>query len=175
MSITLFSPSSSGHDTTEAFTPFSLRNLAVPSVAKMAYPDFSNCLIGSSRSTLPFNPPDDTRMFLPGMLYPVAIIAFSNASLKSSPRHPTSPVDDISTPSTGSAFCRRANENCEAFTPMRSMSNSLLSGRSYGASSMMRVAVSMKLRLRILLTKGNERDARRLHSITLMSLPLARY
>ena len=43
-----------------------------------------------------------------------------------SPRQPTSPVDDISTPSTGSAFCRRANENWLAFTPMRSMSNSEL-------------------------------------------------
>ena len=30
----------------------------------------------------------------------------------------TSPVDDMSTPSTGSALCRRANENCDALTPM---------------------------------------------------------
>ena len=35
----------------------------------------------------------------------------SIASLRSSPRQPTSPVELMSTPSTGSAFCRRANEN----------------------------------------------------------------
>ena len=40
---------------------------------------------------------------------------------------------------------------------------------------MMRVAVSMKLRFNTLLTNGNERDARRLHSITFTSRPLARY
>ena len=46
--------------------------------------------------------------------------ALSIASLRSSPRQPTSPVELISTPSTGSAFCRRANENWLALTPMRS-------------------------------------------------------
>ena len=30
---------------------------------------------------------------------------------------PTSPVDAISTPSTGSAFCKRLKENCEALIP----------------------------------------------------------
>ena len=60
--------------------------------------------------------------FFLGMLYPTDSIALSNASLKSSPIHPTSPVDAMSTPDTGSAFNRRANENCEAFTPMQSTS-----------------------------------------------------
>ena len=53
---------------------------------------------------------------------------FRNPSSKSSPKQPTPPVDDISTPSTGSAFCRRAKENCEALTPIRSISNADLSG-----------------------------------------------
>ena len=48
-------------------------------------------------------------------------------------------------------------------------------GLLYGASSIMRVAVSMKLRFKTFDTNGNERDARRLHSITLTSLFLARY
>ena len=40
--------------------------------------------------------------------------------------------------------------------------------------SMMRVASSMKLIFSTLLTKGKLREARRLHSMTLISLPLAR-
>jgi len=39
---------------------------------------------------------------------------------------------------------------------------------------MMRVASSMKLIFSTLLTKGKLREARRLHSMTLISLPLAR-
>ena len=40
---------------------------------------------------------------------------------------------------------------------------------------MMRVASSIKLIFNTLLTKGKERLARRVHSITLISLPFARY
>ena len=109
------------------------------------------------------------------MLYPTAIIEVKRASLKSSPIHPTSPVDAISTPNTGSAFCNRAKENCEALTPMQSTSKADLSGCEYGASSIMRVAVSIKLRFNTLETNGKLRDARKLHSITFTSLFLARY
>ena len=47
-------------------------------------------------------------------------------------------------------------------------------GREYGASSMMRVAVSIKLRFSTLDTNGKLREARRLHSITFTSLLRAR-
>lgn len=87
---------------------------------------------------------------------------------------PTSPVDDISTPSTGSALCNRENENCDAFTPIQSISKFVLSGFSYEVSSMIRVAVSMKLRFSTFDTNGKLRDARRLHSITFTSLFFAR-
>ena len=40
---------------------------------------------------------------------------------------------------------------------------------------MTRVAVSMKLRFNIFDTKGNEREARRLHSMTFTVRSLARY
>ena len=98
----------------------------------------------------------------------------SRASSNVSPIHPTSPVELMSTPRTGSAFCRRLNENCDALTPMRSMSKTDFSAFWNGASSMMRVAVSMRLRFNTLLTNGKERDARRLHSMTFTSRPLAR-
>ena len=91
---------------------------------------------------------DETRTFFLGTVLPTAIMAERSASLKSSPRQPTSPVELISTPSTGSALCRRAKENCEALTPIQSMSKALLSGFVYSAPSMMRVAVSMKLRFK---------------------------
>ena len=72
--------------------------------------------------------PEETNTFFFGMLLPTAIMAESNASSKSSPTQPTSPVELMSTPNTGSALCKRANENWEAFTPIQSMSNALLSG-----------------------------------------------
>ena len=80
--------------------------------------------LASSRSTLDFMAPLEniTPFSGEGILKPVAIMALSRASEKSSPRQPTSPVDDMSTPSTGSALCRREKENCEAFTPIQSMS-----------------------------------------------------
>lgn len=40
---------------------------------------------------------------------------------------------------------------------------------------MIRVASSMKFIFKTLLTKGKLREARRLHSMTFISLPLARY
>ena len=52
-----------------------------------------------------------------GSRKPTEISALRNASSKSSPRQPTSPVEAISTPSTGSAPSRRVNENCGALTP----------------------------------------------------------
>ena len=87
---------------------------------------------------------------------------------------PTSPVEDMSTLNTGSALCSRENENWDDFTPIQSMSNSLLPGFWYGAPSMMRVAVSMKFRLSTFDTNGKLREARRLHSMTFTSLFLAK-
>ena len=60
--------------------------------------------------------------------YRLRIANQSITSSKVSPIQPTSPVELISTPKTGSAFCKRANENCDAFTPMRSISKADLSG-----------------------------------------------
>ena len=110
-----------------------------------------------------------------GMVLPTATIAARSASSKSSPIQPTSPVELMSTPSTGSAFDKRPNENCEALTPIQSMSNSVLLGGVNGASSMMRVAVSIKFCRSTLLTNGKLREARRLHSITFKSLFFAKY
>ena len=52
-----------------------------------------------------------------GIRYPTDSIDLSIASLVSSPMHPTSPVEDMSTPRTGSAPCRREKLNCEALIP----------------------------------------------------------
>ena len=129
---------------------------------------------GSNRSTLLLAAPEDTKMFFLGILLPTAIMAESKASLKSSPIQPTSPVELMSTPNTGSALCKRANENWEALIPIQSISNALLSGFVYGASSMIRVAVSIKLRFNTLDTNGKLREARKLHSITFTKLFFAK-
>ena len=47
----------------------------------------------------------------------LALSMFIKAEGVSSPTQPTSPVEAISTPSTGSAFCKRLNENCDALIP----------------------------------------------------------
>jgi hypothetical protein len=67
--------------------------------------------LASSKSTFDFIAPEENITPFSGILKPVAIIAFSSASEKSSPMQPTSPVDDISTPKTGSALCKREKEN----------------------------------------------------------------
>ncbi|HBG57933.1 MAG TPA: hypothetical protein DDX07_07960, partial [Porphyromonadaceae bacterium] len=61
-----------------------------------------------------FISPEEMRMPFLGILYPTESIDLRMASEKSSPMHPTSPVEDMSTPNTGSAFCRREKENCDA-------------------------------------------------------------
>ena len=71
----------------------------------------NNIRLASSKSTLDFIAPEENITAFSGILKPVAIIEFSSASEKSSPIHPTSPVEDISTPNTGSALCRREKEN----------------------------------------------------------------
>ena len=48
-----------------------------------------------------------------GIWYPTESIAFNTASLVSSPIQPTSPVEAISTPNTGSAFCNREPQALE--------------------------------------------------------------
>ena len=50
------------------------------------------------------------RMFFLGTLNPVLSCALRYASYRVSPKHATSPVLDISTPSKTSAPCRRENE-----------------------------------------------------------------
>ena len=53
------------------------------------------------------------------------------------------------------------------------MSYVVILGYSKGSPAITFVAISMKLTLNVLETKGKDLEARRLHSITLMSLSLA--
>mmetsp|Transcript_32053 Transcript_32053/g.83929 ORF Transcript_32053/g.83929 Transcript_32053/m.83929 type:complete len:220 (-) Transcript_32053:313-972(-) len=116
----------------------------------------------------------ETRMFWRGSFMPVDIIALRKASYESGPKQATSPVDDISTPSEGSAPFRRWKENIGALTPTKPFSGQVRSiASSFSSPHMARVAVSMKFTPRHLDEKGKERDARRLHSITLTAPSLA--
>mmetsp|Transcript_179 Transcript_179/g.289 ORF Transcript_179/g.289 Transcript_179/m.289 type:complete len:216 (-) Transcript_179:493-1140(-) len=113
-------------------------------------------------------------MFCLGSFIPVDIIALRKASYLSGPKQATSPVDAISTPSEGSAPLRRWKENMGALTPTKSFSGVVRS--STGSSSVptiARVAASMKLTPSTLEEKGKEREARRLHSMTLTAPSLA--
>ena len=68
-------------------------------------------------ATFCFGVPVESRIFFSGIRRPTESILFKTASETSSPIHPTSPVEAISTPKTGSAFCKRLKENCEALIP----------------------------------------------------------
>src|SRR3989338_9926826 len=114
-------------------------------------------------------------MFLPFMLIKIPFLSFSgivipvdkidlrNASSTEYPKHATSPVDAISTPTTGSAPFSLEKENCAAFTPTNSKSNIDLSILSVVYPKMAFVASSMKLTLNVFEQNGKLRDARRLH------------
>ena len=88
--------------------------------------DFSEALLNSMIA------PEENITAFSGILNPVAIIEFSNASEKSSPIHPTSPVEDMSTPNTGSALCRNINKN--SFSCLLDKENSLFGLSKEGVS-----------------------------------------
>mmetsp|Transcript_19784 Transcript_19784/g.67951 ORF Transcript_19784/g.67951 Transcript_19784/m.67951 type:complete len:338 (-) Transcript_19784:3320-4333(-) len=100
--------------------------------------------------------------------------AFKNASSLEAPKQATSPVDDISTPSVGSAPRRRAKENIDALTAVNPRSSEggcscgrrLRSAPGMGRPARTSVATSAKSTPCAFDTKGTERDARRLHSMT---------
>lgn len=73
----------------------------------------------------------------------------------------------------GVSLCKREKENCEARSPHSLVRRHPSSG-AQGSPSTILVARSMKLSRNTLLTKGKLREAPRLHSITLISLPRAR-
>src|SRR5579863_2660229 len=98
-------------------TPCSLRKSDVPDVAKMLYPAACSFCTEGRSSTLSLNPPTEKRMFFFGGTMPVEMSALRYASYLSLPKHATSPVDAISTPSTGSAPDKRLKLNCGTFTP----------------------------------------------------------
>ena len=115
---------------------------------------------------------------LAGILKLAASSDLRKASCTLAPKHATSPVLAISTPSSGSAPRRRVKENMGALTPTKP------AGRGGPSSAgrlspavpwpiMTRVAASIKSAPTVLLTKGKEREARRLASISSTSPPLA--
>ena len=114
----------------------------------------SNSIRLASSKSFDFIAPEENITAFSGILNPVAIIEFSNASQKSSPIHPTSPVEEHVYAQYRVSLVQTRKRSGEAFTPIQSISNADLSGREYGASSMMRVAVSIKLRFRTLETNG---------------------
>src|SRR5512137_1214680 len=86
---------------------------------------------------------------------------------------PTSPVEDISTPSTGSVPWRREKLNWAALTPTHSRSREDWEGFATFASRMAFVASSIMFTRATLEQKGKDREARRLHSMTETLLSLA--
>src|SRR5215467_7354868 len=105
-----------------------------------------------------------------GKWYPVASMAFANASSTSRPKQPTSPVEAISTPERGSVPLIRLNENWGTLTATygsASMLGAVL--QEAGICNMRRVASRMKLMPRVFEMNGKLREARRLHSITFTS------
>ena len=113
----------------------------------------------SSARIIPVSP-------LEGIFRPAAISALLIASARVFPKHATSPVERISTPTVGSAPSICMNENCGAFT-----ANCLGSGTSLIPSSFPpRITVRRELDQVRARRLGDERaatcEARRLHSIT---------
>ncbi len=87
------------------------KKLLVPSVENNIYPFLYKSFIASKRSNLDSIGPPDINIFFLGTVYPTESIDFKSASSKVSPKHPTSPVEAISTPKIGSASCKREKEN----------------------------------------------------------------
>ncbi|KAK5624302.1 hypothetical protein RRF57_000018 [Xylaria bambusicola] len=112
-------------------------------------------------------------MLLFGILKPVDINALRYASYLSLPKQATSPVEAISTPRTGSAPESLEKLNCGTLTPTEPGERFVGGYSVKGTPIIALVAISMRSTPMTFDTKGNERDARTLHSITLMSLSLA--
>mmetsp|Transcript_11649 Transcript_11649/g.36896 ORF Transcript_11649/g.36896 Transcript_11649/m.36896 type:complete len:200 (+) Transcript_11649:735-1334(+) len=111
----------------------------------------------------------ETRMFLPGRLTVDAMSDLTNASFTLGPKAATSPVDAISTPSDGSAPRSRRKENMgdlTALSPGRAPPAACGGSGSCGAPTIARVAASTRFTPIALDAKGDEREARTLHSIT---------
>mmetsp|Transcript_2994 Transcript_2994/g.6274 ORF Transcript_2994/g.6274 Transcript_2994/m.6274 type:complete len:208 (-) Transcript_2994:1868-2491(-) len=109
-----------------------------------------------------------------GSFMPVESSPLRKESCFVGPKHATSPVDAISTPRAGSAPLSRWKENMGTLIPTKD-SEKVGNSTSSSCSSpiIARVAVSMKLTPVTLEEKGHEREARRLHSMTLMAPSLA--
>merc|ERR1719476_561064 len=112
------------------------------------------------------------KMFFVGNLNPAAIILFKKASYWFTPKHATSPVDCISTPSRGSEFFNRPKEKTGTLAAMHSMSIGWMVTGLTGKPSITFVASSMKFTLYVFEMKGNDLEARRLHSMTMTSFSL---
>mmetsp|Transcript_6234 Transcript_6234/g.17390 ORF Transcript_6234/g.17390 Transcript_6234/m.17390 type:complete len:217 (-) Transcript_6234:612-1262(-) len=155
-------------------TSRSAKCLAVPSVPYSLKPMLLSVWAYGARLSLASSGPTANRMplSLGGNLRPADMTESRYASCMSWPKHATSPVDAISTPSVGSAPCRRLKLNRLLLTQQKSRSRSLMLAGCTGRPTIARVASSIKLVWNVLLTNGNERDARRLHSITLTSFDL---
>ena len=106
-----------GHRTFVQGILFSIKYLQVPPVAYSSYPCSASIRQAFSMSAFCTESPVESRMRFSGIWLPTEMTDVSRASFRSSPRQPTSPVEDISTPSIGSACSRRANENWDDFTP----------------------------------------------------------
>src|SRR5271168_4340183 len=126
-----------------------------------------------SISFLSLYEPMERRILRLGSLNPVEINALMYASYLSIPKQATSPVDAISTPRTGSAPDSREKLNCGTLTPTQLVGNSVGGYSTNGTPMIAFVAISIKSTPITFETNGNDRDARTLHSITLMSLSFA--
>ena len=91
-----------------------------------------------------------------------------------SPRQPTSPVEAISTPETGSAWFSLENENWEHLIPVYSRAKGSAVTASGLSPSIAFVASSIILIPITLDTNGKLLEALRLHSITFRESPLER-
>src|SRR3989338_2695248 len=77
--------------------PYLFKKLNVPSVVNNLKLFLWSILMKFNSSALIWIGPVDRRIFFFGIEYPTEINDFKNASLRSFPRHATSPVDAIST------------------------------------------------------------------------------
>mmetsp|Transcript_57718 Transcript_57718/g.132522 ORF Transcript_57718/g.132522 Transcript_57718/m.132522 type:complete len:224 (-) Transcript_57718:3598-4269(-) len=116
----------------------------------------------------------ETRMLFAGSFMPVESSPLRKASCRVGPKHATSPVEAISTPSEGSAPLRRWKENMGTLTPTYgSPKVGVCTAGSCSVPIIARVAVWIKLTPVTLDEKGHDREARRLHSMTLIAPSLA--
>ena len=136
----------------------------MPALAYTLYPSSAKMRTQGRNSCFPLNVPIDSSTARFGMEKPVASIAFRYAEYISTPKHATSPVECMSTPCVGSAPGRRLNENCDTFMPTYGIGSSSIG--STGCPMATLVASPIMSTFQVFDEKGNERDTRRLHSIT---------